>query len=200
MFESLVALFAIGTWGFFAVLTAIVILLVVYTEDDGVKATVTLVLGALFLQFIAKFDIASIAKAHPLALLYYALLYVALGLVWSVIKWHSYVGARRRIYDDLRKKFCANNSISEDFTPQQKKLWLNELNYKFGSTAVIPNVDDNKKAIIRWMTYWPFSLLFTLLNDPVRRFFEWIFRNIKAWFQRMANGAFRGTERDFFGQ
>lgn len=210
MIETLAALFAIGTWGFLGVLAAFVIALIVFAEEDGVKATVTLVLGALFLQFIAKFDLLTLIREQPFTLLFYIGLYIVIGLVWSVVKWSFYVKAQRRIYDRLRKKFCAESGITGEFTLEQKGSWYLHLreNYRpnkgstfkhyssSDSTAVIPDVTENKAAIIRWMTYWPFSLLFTLLNDPVRRLFEWVYENIGTFLQAMAVRAFHGTEND----
>lgn len=208
---EILAFFALGTWGFLAALGAVIIALIVFAEDDGVKATVTLILGALFLQFIAKYDLVTFAKEQPFTLLLYGGLYVVLGLAWSVIKWAVYVKAQRRSYDRIRREFCTSRRIhqGDNFTPGEKKAWAEHLrsHYSDGrktfkhysssdATIIIPDVTENKAAIIRWMTYWPFSMLYTLLNDPVRRLFEWVYESVGVWLQGMANRAFSGTEKD----
>ncbi len=207
---EILAFFALGTWGFLAAVAAVIIALIVFAEDDGVKATFTLVLGALFLQFIAKYDLVTFAKEQPLALLLYGGLYVVLGLAWSVIKWAFYVKAQRRTYDRIRKEFCTARGIGQgDFGPTQKRDWAaylkshytdGEKTFKHHSssdaTIIIPDVTENKAAIIRWMTYWPFSMLYTLLNDPVRRLFERVYESVGVWLQGMAERAFHGTEKD----
>jgi hypothetical protein len=209
VFESLLTFFAIGTWGFLVALAALAVAITIFAEEDGAKATITLILGALFLQFIARFDLLEYIREQPFTLLAYAGLYVAVGAGWSVLKWRFYVKSQRRIYDQLRKAFCAEHDITADFTDDQKRRWVDylESHYRVGrgpfrhyssssTSKVIPDVTENKAAILRWMTYWPFSMLFTLLNDPVRRLFEWVYESLGKTLQAMANRAFRGTEND----
>lgn len=40
---------------------------------------------------------------------------------------------------------------------------------------MIPIGSENKSAIIAWISYWPLSLLATLLNNPFRRLFEYTY-------------------------
>ncbi len=210
--DTLSAFIGIGV-GFWIVVAIFAILIVIFSEEAGAAATLTVIAAALFLQFIARWNLVGFFKASSiLALLTYAGVYVACGLVWSVIKWTAYTHAQRRKYDTIRAKFLEDRGITDGFMPaEMKSKW--ELNLqdrgsefkKHGfrhfssgiSTAIIPNVRENKAAIIRWMTYWPFSLVYTLLNDPVRRLFEFLYEQIGTKLQTIANHAFRGTEKDF---
>jgi hypothetical protein len=47
------------------------------------------------------------------------------------------------------------------------------------------------------MAYWPWSLLWTVLNDPVRKSCRVIYHYIHDYLQEISNNAFRGVEHDF---
>jgi hypothetical protein len=46
------------------------------------------------------------------------------------------------------------------------------------------------------MTYWPWSALWTLINDPVRRFFCWIYEQISGVLQEISDRAFQNIENE----
>lgn len=51
-------------------------------------------------------------------------------------------------------------------------------------------VRDNKARILAWMSYWPASMLWTIINDPVRRFFEFVYENVGGYLQKIADNAY----------
>jgi hypothetical protein len=53
-----------------------------------------------------------------------------------------------------------------------------------------PRAVNNKARITAWMSFWPYSLVGTLLNDPVRRLFNAIFSWVKGLYQKMADAMF----------
>jgi hypothetical protein len=209
---SLAAIFAFGTLAFWLAMVVLVGIISFFSEEDGVKATITLVLGALFLQFVAKFDILGFIRHEPFTLAFYGLLYVALGFGFACVKWWRYAKKQRRAYDKLRATFFRKNKIEGNELPPELKesffAYLKESykpnqrgdfrHYSDASDAdpVIPDITQNKAAFIRWMTYWPLNLLFTLLNDPVRRLFEWLYEVAGVKMQAISNHVFRGTESD----
>jgi hypothetical protein len=197
--------------GFWLVVLAFMTLIAIFSEEEGVKATFALVFGVLFLQFIAKWDVAAFARTHSLGiLLLYAGGYLGIGVTYAVCKWTIYVKGQRRRYNRLKSEFLRNCSVTGDVVPDKfKKEWLRHLSQGRSShwgfrhfssthaTSIIPDVSENKAALIRWMTYWPFSFALTMLNDPVRRLFEFIYEKIGAKLQEIADRAFKGTEDDF---
>jgi hypothetical protein len=54
-----------------------------------------------------------------------------------------------------------------------------------------------KGKITSWMVYWPWSMIVTLIDDPIRRLFRGIYNAIQGMLQRMSDRAFAGTESDF---
>lgn len=60
-----------------------------------------------------------------------------------------------------------------------------------------PSASENKERIIRWMSFWPWSLTWTLINEPIKKAFRAIYRRIQKLLQSIADKAFKGTEADF---
>lgn len=50
--------------------------------------------------------------------------------------------------------------------------------------ALRPRPRDHKSRITLWIICWPWSMLWYLLSDPIKRFANWIYRNI----QQMLDG------------
>jgi hypothetical protein len=46
------------------------------------------------------------------------------------------------------------------------------------------------------MSYWPWSLTWTMLKDPMRKAFLAIYHNIAEQLQEISNRAFKGVEAD----
>ncbi|MBI2473417.1 hypothetical protein HYV70_02595 [Candidatus Uhrbacteria bacterium] len=66
--------------------------------------------------------------------------------------------------------------------------------------ALIPSMENHKKRILMWMTWWPWSLTWTILNDPIRRIFQALLEALKGEFQRRAEKAFRRIDDDLVKQ
>ena len=53
-----------------------------------------------------------------------------------------------------------------------------------------PRPNDHKSTILTWMTFWPASLAWTMLNDPVRAAFRHIYTWLSRTLQDISNRAF----------
>lgn len=58
----------------------------------------------------------------------------------------------------------------------------------------IPAATQNKEMIVRWMMFWPWSLIWTIVQDFVIDLFENIFRWLKNTYQKIANRHFADTD------
>ncbi len=66
-----------------------------------------------------------------------------------------------------------------------------------GYTVKIPMASENKALITSWISHWPISALWTLINDPIKKLLNFIFNQIKSVFQKMSNRIFRSVTQDF---
>ncbi len=53
---------------------------------------------------------------------------------------------------------------------------------KHSSTVM---ASENKGRIISWMSYWPLSLVWTFLDQPVKRLFTWIYNRTSKVYERI---------------
>lgn len=83
--------------------------------------------------------------------------------------------------------------------PELRKAWEEHIQkgYYHSSTTnlkthiVPPRPNDYKATILTWMTFWPASLFWTMLNDPIRAAFRHIYANLSRTLQEISNKAFK---------
>lgn len=121
---------------------------------------------------------------NPLESAVIAALYVGIGVVYVWFKWWSFCGdIVRALKSDLER------------LPQLGKNWKdgtyyvksNGYNYKL-KDGRIP-VNEHKARIFGWIFYWPTSAAWTLVNDPIRRLFNFIYDRISGGLQKIADAA-----------
>jgi len=61
----------------------------------------------------------------------------------------------------------------------------------YARRITMPQVRNHKGRIIAWMSYWPWSLFWTLLNDPIRRLFRRIYYQIKNVLQSISDRVYK---------
>lgn len=54
---------------------------------------------------------------------------------------------------------------------------------------------NNKSRITGWMIYWPLSAAWTLINDPVRKFFNMIFEQFEGIYESISERALRNARK-----
>ncbi len=68
--------------------------------------------------------------------------------------------------------------------------------YRGNSLRQKPMAASNKAKITAWMIFWPFSMVGTVLNDPVKRIFTFLFGRFKHLYQKMSDGVFKDVDFD----
>lgn len=113
--------------------------------------------------------------------------------------------------DEWKKFLLGQHEWSEDTgewveteEPQRK----NESDYDYRNRTynsrkpvrrlkLIPVAWEHKALILTWMTYWPWSFLWTVTNDFIRKAFKRIQRALSDLMDRIARFVFRDTAKDF---
>jgi hypothetical protein len=138
-------------------------------HEDGVGATGTLALFFLLIHRFGNISAVSFVMANPYRILGWAVAYFLIGTLWSFAKWWFHCRAQRELYNEKKRQ---HNSYG---VPEK------------------PSAADSKDMILRWMTFWPWSAIWTLINDPIKKAFREIFRKLQAQFQKIADKAWEGV-------
>lgn len=236
-------------------------------------ATIVLIASVVGVQCLHVFDIVSYVAAHVLTSALYTAGYVVIGVIWSFIKWFSFLMKYRDKFRGLKQKFldinkfplnstslvdrqvsyaikCAFEKYLLTHSPanikfksvayradgadadndqpynqpvnnlERDKLWIAFLDesktpnnqtipttltdafevflreqHSYGDYADLrdgkkPVATANKAKITAWMAFWPCSMLSTLLNDPIRRLFKYLFKLFQGLYQKMSDWVF----------
>jgi hypothetical protein len=190
-------LLAVGTFWFWAFLgLAFLVLTVLVNMESLVAAAVTIGVSMALLQVFGA-PVFSYIVANPQAILLWACMYLGLGVLYSVAKWWLYVTDQRWKYDDAKAAFLESNNLPSDTrivgNPELVKKWTA---YVSRRADVHPKVSasENKARICGWICYWPWSGLWTMINQPIKRIATVAYRAISKGMQRISDHAFRGTE------
>lgn len=178
------------------------------TENFG-WATLTLLLvgvGSVVCgHWFHTYSIVDFVKEHGVFTLVYVGAYVGVGIVWSFIKWFSYLMSFRDAFRTQKEAFFKSKGLdgllaTAPVPPELQAAFKEfvQTNSRWGSEHRAqlfemerPRASKNKARITAWASFWPFSFVGTLLNDPVRRLFNLLFNWFKALYQQMSDWVFR---------
>lgn len=174
--ESLIVFGTVAFWIFAIILiAALIITFEIYEKDyhedsgGGLTATIILIVAAAIYYFVGSSEhlrsIWEFITSHTATAIAFVALYFAAGVVWSFFKWFFYLRTVRERYEKR------------------------EINIR---QADIPLAKNNINRISTWISYWVVSLLWTLINDPVRKFCRFLVFTFGSFYDRMSNQAFAG--------
>lgn len=165
-----------------SVLLIAFVLVTFFTEVERFGwATISVLVTLVLAQWLKWTDIHSVLKTHALLSAIYFGGYVVAGVAWSFVKWFSFL---MRFRDVLKE---VDEPTSE---------YYQAVTYRGNSLKRKPMAAQNKQKITAWMIFWPFSLIGTVLNDPVKRFFTFLFGRFKHLYQKMADSIFKDVDFD----
>ena len=192
--------FVVGGWWFFALCGLAVVLLFLAVETDS-PFWAALTLGGYFaaLALLGDFNVLDWLQAHPWKALTYAGAFFGIGTVWSVAKWWFYVRERRDDYNQKKLKFIKRHNLGlkvTDAIPEDKLLeydgWIGSM--RIGVAR--PDPSAHKSRIMTWMVYWPWSMLWTLINDPIKKLFKAIYARIEGVYERISDRLFGDVDAE----
>ncbi len=211
-------LFVVGClWWWLAVVVASVLLIWALDRESGFGATVVLILsiaaiesvtygGLIWPPWMTTWPGIAACVAG----------YVGIGVVWGLVKWYFLVVDRLYDFKVLRKQWLTTNGLTE-IPPERKQEWLEWLwdrhcdwvrwahvvdpesgtdRNRVYTLAVKPIANENKGRITTWMAYWPWSMLWTICADLIKRAFEKIQELCSNVMQRISDWAFSDFEED----
>jgi hypothetical protein len=185
------------------IVAAIVTMISLEAEEEGWATTAVSIALALLLWNYGH-DLWSFVKEDYGTTLLFVLGYLVVGVVWSFLKWNEFVKRKINIYKKVRAElivkrpdFDENSNKSVEMLCQKLRengisVWghdvktMAELKLK-----MMPIGSENKAGIIAWISYWPLSLLATLLNNPFRRLFEYVYSLVANAYDKISQKHFK---------
>jgi hypothetical protein len=204
----LIELFLVGTglW-FWLLITAVVILELFCVENESpVLAGFFIAATVAVLYFFGNLDLRGAVEYmihNPLNILGYIGGYFVIGAFWSLVKWVFYTTNKRHHYNEVKREWLEDHGIKGTLTIPANLL--DEWKEYAADHHYIRDVQDrllpshNKSRISVWIVYWPFSALWTLINDPVRRIVRQIRQILTSFYEGISKWSMRGTEDELSG-
>lgn len=162
-------------------------------------ATATLLATLIGVHVLHVVDVWGFITHNALHTTLYVLGYLAVGVVWSFVKWFSFLVGFRDAHREAKAQWMKRNNIAPDqmLTENQSIALSDYMQYqswhKFHGVYLNkrPTAVTNKRRITAWMSFWPFSMAGTIINDPIRRLFRLLFDTLKGLYQQIADHVFR---------
>ncbi len=142
--------------------------------------------GLLGLELFSPYHPITYIFHNPLYSLAIAAAYVCIGIIWLLIKWMSYTSLLKTAYQDYKAKWFTERPSTD---PTNLIKFESNVEIKFGfkvPTKESTNeeywafVSKHKGSMYMWTIAWPFSLLGTFFDDPVRRLWRFIYSKVSA--------------------
>lgn len=147
---------------------AFIIGVYIWDDDDtiGTIPTVLLFVGVAAFQIWTPYKVGTAILHNPLQTLILILSYFFTGGMWSIVKWWF---AEKKRYRVARAHVETWSNPVEELKSRKTRL------------------SDHRSTLLVWIGYWPFSLLLTAFNDPLRRFAVWIYELFESTYQRITD-------------
>lgn len=184
--DLIVMFLAFSVWGWIGFIAFSFFVIVALEWESGVWAAGVLITAVAMLWFFSGAGIPTLSDlfhwldVNWLRVMVYACVYVGIGIGWGIVKWLFYL---HNVADDI--KDYAHRYGTTLSPTESKRKW-----------DVRTDPKDNKSRITMWMLYWPWSALWTLTNDPIRRFFNMVYRLLTNTYQKMADWVYRSQFPD----
>jgi len=199
-------IFAIGSIGFFLLWAAVSVVIVVAEDLERFGlAGLGLVAAFTVMALWGDFNVIEVARSNPLLIAELVGGYFVAGTVWAIIKWWFFVRDCRYRYEEDKAEFLTchgikGKKIPDELLAQWKRHCEIAYGYgrnRLGDLATAPQARHNKARIMRWMMFWPWSAVWTIINDPIKKLFKRIYRTIQGLLQAISDRAYRGVDDDF---
>jgi len=178
-----------GVW--FWILTALFVILLVFevAREKAIAGVGTILVYLGLIHIFGNASIFAIVKEHPEYVYIGIPAFFFVGANWSLAKWWFYVKRKALEYRETRMFFLESHDVVgatlDTPIPDNLKNILPDPRR--------PLARHYKWRIITWMMYWPFSMVWTLLEEPWRLIYE----AMERLFQRISDRIWRDLDKDW---
>jgi hypothetical protein len=206
--QAFMEIFMFGTVWYFLVTAAwMVAILWCVEKESPLGSGIWLILYLCFLQFLAKVNFFDQIIHHPASSALWVLGYFIAGFLWSFVKWWLYVHKKAEKFSEARCQFLKDHQNSynrksvshselKEITLDTKvpESLMDEWKNHIKLYGTVPKVRENKGKISMWVTYWPASMVWSVVNDFVKKFIRAIVMKCRKIYEGITKSAFKGLD------
>ena len=191
---------ALGSiWWYLVTGIAVILLIIAIEKESFIACSLSTVIYMTFLQWLFHVNIIGWSIDHPFKLLLYILGYFIIGILWSFVKWwlrvservDNHIKNKADIKINYLKRRLSNEVITTN-TPVPDNLKEDWKQHQSCCNYIPEKASDHKNLIATWITYWPFSLLWSLLHDFIKQ----VMKRVVTMLQGIYDGITRRIERN----
>lgn len=177
----------VGFWFWAILIVGMLGIFVSSIWENWASATLTFLAMVISLNWIYGLNIHETILDHPWWLFVGFAAYFGMGVCTAIVKWILFLSERGRIYEEIKKestdKIDLFNRLRDRFGLYYRTAY-SEVTIK--QEDIFPPARKHKSRIVYWIAYWPWVALWTLLDDPLRRFVNWLYYRVAGIFNYLS--------------
>jgi len=206
--EPLVLIFLMfgPLWWALLLVSSILIILSI-EKDNSTGATITFLATIVLMTLCGNTPLITWVKTSPETVVMTILGYFVFGAAWGVWKWYLFSRKKLSAYEFEKKQWLHRKGVNTPEVPDEFKsewskylLGTDEWSYQSGDRIrhiqLRPLAWQNKSRIIAWMTYWPWSFVWSLFDDLIKNSFLWIQTFLSKLMESISESVFKNTDKD----
>lgn len=126
---------------------------------------------------------------NPGSMIFYALGYVTIGVVWSIIKVVIMVRDKKKKIDEIAERYVKDTIENRTRFPTFDEYYKFVQGYRDYDYPKF-QISNHKTQIAGWISYWWASMVLTFFGDWMNRFFNWVYDVFANLYQNIANSIY----------
>lgn len=161
--------------------------------------SLVLALTLFVLEFYTPWHPVRAAIQHPVDAAVVIALYFAIGTAWIAGKWWFHINWIGDKFDEVKAECieaAKKNGIdfindAGELTERGMMQMYSLAARKIGERQLPLQVGQHKSELYMWWICWPLSLIWTFANDPVKRLWRFVYRELGTVLQSMSDRRFK---------
>jgi hypothetical protein len=145
-----------------------------YENDIG--ATLLAVGGVTAAFFFTGTNPIDFVRDNLTNIVFFVLGWFAIGAGWSILKWSMWTGSKK-IQDEIRENWAIYNKTYPENTRED---------FNKNSYYNVTDLGKNYGKLVRWIVFWPASVLWSLTYRAVRKIANWVYDALERVFASIA--------------
>lgn len=181
-------------WVIFVIFVIAMITSIEY--DSGLGASIITAAMVVGLIWGAEINIFAWIWTNLFLAFTYFVGYFIAGAIWGTTKWWFYCHKLLDVVKDIKVEFLNKFNITDNVIPDNKRddfeaKVLSDVS-KYHDRYFPPRALDHKSDWLMWATWWPFSFFWTMLNQPIKNMWLFIYSHIGGLMQKISDSVFKG--------